>query len=206
MMTFGYKEKFNGVARAVLAIAIGIVMVWIKANALNIALQIIGALIAARGVLGFFVNLFDKDNPGLARPVVSMVIGGFLYFMPDLFVNLVVYIIAVVLIILAVIQLLAMGSASRVIHLGCMPIVLPLLVVVLGVLLLVRPAFIGETIGLLAGISLIVYGISELLSSWKMNKAIHEYDIKFPNDKSEQKDNSESQTIKDVDYEKVDEQ
>ena len=37
-------------------------------------------------------------------------------------------------------------------------------------------SFVGETIGIIAGAALIVYGVSELLSSWKMRKVIDEYD------------------------------
>ena len=32
----------------------------------------------------------------------------------------------------------------------------------------------------MAGVALIIYGASELLSSWKMRKAIDEYEVKFP--------------------------
>jgi hypothetical protein len=52
---------------------------------------------------------------------------------------------------------------------------------------------------------LIIYGVSELLSSWKMRKAIDEYDIKYPA-KEEPKVEMPEQDIKDVDYEKADEQ
>ena len=59
--------------------------------------------------------------------------------------------------------------------------------------------------GIIAGVALIVYGLSELLSSWKMKKAIDEYEIKFPTEKPEPKADDQPQ-VKDVDYEKVDEQ
>ena len=68
-----------------------------------------------------------------------------------------------------------------------------------------RPSFIGEAIGVIAGAALIVYGASELLSSWKMKKAIDEYEIKFPSEKPAPKAEKEPQ-VKDVEYEKVDEQ
>jgi uncharacterized membrane protein HdeD (DUF308 family) len=53
---------------------------------------------------------------------------------------------------------------------------MPVLVTLAGGFLLARPAFIGEAIGVVAGISLIVYGVSEFLSSWKMRKAMDESD------------------------------
>ena len=74
-----------------------------------------------------------------------------------------------------------------------------------GLFLVLRPSFIGEAIGVIAGAALIVYGASELLSSWKMKKAIDEYEIRFPSEKPETEPEEDVQ-VKDVEYEKVDEQ
>ena len=53
---------------------------------------------------------------------------------------------------------------------------MPCLVVLAGGFLVAKPSFIGEAIGVVAGVALIVYGASELLSTWKMRKAINEYE------------------------------
>ena len=74
-----------------------------------------------------------------------------------------------------------------------------------GVFLMMNPSFLGSAVGIVAGVALIIYGVSELLSSWKMRKAIDEYEIKFPSGKDQKKDNP-VHDVKDVDYEKVDEQ
>lgn len=60
---------------------------------------------------------------------------------------------------------------------------------------------------MIAGAALIIYGASELLSSWRMKKAIDEYEIhQAPvKEKPEQPENPLSD-VKDVEYEKVDEQ
>ena len=47
MITFGYKNKFSGLLRALTAIAIGVVMVVSKTNALELAVRIIAAFILA---------------------------------------------------------------------------------------------------------------------------------------------------------------
>ena len=44
-MTFGYKNRFNGPIRALTAIAVGIVMVLSKTNALELVVQIIAAFL-----------------------------------------------------------------------------------------------------------------------------------------------------------------
>ena len=52
----------------------------------------------------------------------------------------------------------------------------------------------------------IVYGVSELLSTWKMRKAIDEYDITHPHQDTPASGHMSGDGIQDVDYEKVDEQ
>ena len=64
---------------------------------------------------------------------------------------------------------------------------------------------VGETIGIVAGAALIVYGTSELFSTWKMRKAIDEYEIK-QGPKPEVKEAEVEIEAEDVEYQKVDEQ
>ena len=63
---------------------------------------------------------------------------------------------------------------------GIFSFVLPAVVLMSGLFLLSNPSFLGSAVGVVAGVALIIYGASELLSSWKMRKAIDEYEIKFP--------------------------
>ena len=89
---------------------------------------------------------------------------------------------------------------------GAMAFILPVIVLFCGMFLLVNPSFIGEAVGIVAGAALVVYGVSELLSSWKMKKAIDEYEIKYPEKTQTKSEDEPVQDVKDVDYEKVDEQ
>ena len=58
--------------------------------------------------------------------------------------------------------------------LGLLSFILPFVVTAAGAFLIARPAFLGEAIGICAGVALIIYGASELISSWRMRKAIDE--------------------------------
>jgi tRNA(Met) C34 N-acetyltransferase TmcA len=89
---------------------------------------------------------------------------------------------------------------------GMTAFVMPVLVLVAGAFLLARPAFLGTAVGTVAGAALIVYGVSEFLSSWKMRKAMDEYEIHQTKTEDAKPDDIPSVQVKDVDYEKVDEQ
>ena len=195
--------------RALTAIAIGVVMVWSKANALNIAVQIIAAFLVASGLVSLVVGYKNRADGAFAlmgfNTIVDIFLGILLFLFPGFFAGLLVYLIAFVLIGFGLFQIVALGSASGVFRMGAIAFILPVVVIILGIFLIVRPSFIGETIGVIAGVALMIYGISELLSSWKMKKAIDEYEIKYPSQKPEPKAEEEIK-VKDVDYEKVDEQ
>lgn len=211
MITFGYKNKFNGPLRALTAIAIGIVMVISRTNALELAVQIIAAFLFASGIVSLIVGYRQRKNGTMGlmgfNGVVDIILGLLLFFFPGFVAGLLIYLIAFVLICFGFFQLLGLGSASRVVKLGLWSYVLPFLVLAAGIFLMTKPSFLGEAIGVVAGAALIVYGVSELFSSWKMRKAIDEYEIRQTNTPGQAvQDDTTVTVVKDVDYEKVEEQ
>jgi uncharacterized membrane protein HdeD (DUF308 family) len=209
MITFGYKSRFNGPLRALTAIAIGVVMVESKTNALSLAVRIIAAFLVASGLVSLIVGYRNRQNGTFAlmgtNAAVDVFLGLMLFLFPGFFAGLLVYLIAFALLGFGIFQLITLASANRVMKVGAMAFILPVIELFCGMFLLVNPSFIGEAVGIVAGAALVVYGVSELLSSWKMKKAIDEYEIKFPTEKPEPKADDQPQ-VKDVDYEKVDEQ
>lgn len=194
MITFGYKNKFGGFLRALAAIAIGVVMVVSRTDAMVLAVRVIAAFLLASGLVSFVVGYKDRQNSRMplmgVNGIVDILVALLIFLFPHFVAGLVVYLIGFALLIFGVFQLIALSSANKVMKVGFMAFVMPVLVLMAGALLLARPAVLGTAVGTVAGAALIVYGVSELLSSWKMKKAMDECDAK----------------IKDVDYEKVDEQ
>ena len=56
MITFGYKNKFSGLLRAVVATAIGIIMIVSKTDAMVLIVRIIAAFIFASGLVSLLVG------------------------------------------------------------------------------------------------------------------------------------------------------
>ena len=199
MITFGYKNRFNGPLRALTAIAIGIVMVMSKTNALELVVRIIAAFLLASGIVSLFVGYRNRNNGAMSlmgfNAAVDIILGIMLFIFPGFVAGLLIYLIAFVLIGFGLFQVIGLLSANRVMKVGLWSFIMPVLVLAAGIFLMARPAFVGEAIGVVAGAALIVYGVSELLSSWKMRKAIDEYEI-----------HQDMTAVKDVEYEKVEEQ
>ena len=211
MITFGYKNKFSGILRALAALAIGVVMIVSKADAMVLVVKIVSAFVFVSGLVSLFVGFkHRKENhmPLLGmNAVVNLLIAGLAFAFAPVAAGIVVYLIGFALLFFGVFQLIALGSASRVMGVGVMAFVMPVLVLLAGAFLLARPAFLGTAVGAVAGVALIIYGLSELLSSFKMKKAMDEYDIQHPRPQDKPSvDEGSLDNVKDVDYEKVDEQ
>lgn len=209
MFTFGYTNRFTGPFRALIALATGVVMIVYKEQAMDLVVRIIAAFLLASGFVSLAVGLRKKNDSSSKlmtfNAVVDVLIAALLFLFSGAVANLIIYLIGFVVLGFGIFQLIALISANRVSKVGIFALVMPVLVIGAGAFLLFNPEFIKSSVSLVAGIALLIYGASELLSSWKMKKAIDEYEIKFPTEKPEPKADDQPQ-VKDVDYEKVDEQ
>ena len=208
MFSFGYTNRFNGPFRALIALVLGVVMIVYNEQAMDFVVKIIAAFLLASGFVSLAVGLRKKNESSSKlmtfNAVVDVVIAALLFLFSGSVANLIIYLIGFVVLGFGIFQLIALISANRVSKVGVMAFVMPVLVIGAGAFLLFNPEFIKSSISLFAGVALLIYGVSELLSSWKMKKAIDEYEI-TRNPQAKQTEEPAVQ-VKDVDYEKVDEQ
>lgn len=210
MFTFGYGNRISGPLRALIALAIGIMMVLRPDNALTTVVKVIAAFILASGVVSLIVGLKEKKNGSLPlmsfNAIVDIIIGLVLFSFPGFVARFIIYLIGFVLLGFGIMQILALISAKRVTGFGLGAFVLPAIVTLVGGFLLFNP-FAESVMVMIAGAAIIVYGASELLSSWKMKKAIDEYEIhQAPVQEQPAQQENPLENVKDVEYEKVDEQ
>ena len=210
MITFGYSNKMTGPVRALIAIAAGVLMIVYNEQAMNLVVKIIAAFLLASGFVSLAVGL-KKKNDSTSKlmnfnAVVDILIAAFLFLFNGFVANLIIYLIGFVLLGFGIFQLVALISANKVAKVGLWSFGFPVLVIGSGAFLLFNPEFTKASISMVAGIALLIYGVSELLSSWKMKKAIDEYEIsRMPQEQPSQQ-TQDSVPVKDVEYEKVDEQ
>lgn len=210
MFTFGYGNRISGPLRALIALAIGVMMVLRPDNALTTVVKVIAAFILASGVVSLIVGLKEKKNGSLPlmsfNALVDIIIGIVLFSAPGFVAKFIIYLIGFVLLGFGIMQILALFSAKRVMGLGFGAFILPIVVTLVGGFLLFNP-FAESVMVMIAGAAIIVYGASELLSSWKMKKAIDEYEIhQAPVQEQPAQQENPLENVKDVEYEKVDEQ
>lgn len=212
MITFGYNNKFSSILRSLAAIAIGLVMVC-ATDATTTVVQIIAAFLFAAGIVSFAYGFANRKSGtfGLmtVNAVVDIVIGLILFFWPPFVAGVIVAIIGIVILVFGVIQILALAGTMSLLGSGGLNILLAVLAVAGGIVLIFNP-FSERVMSILAGVFLIYYGITDLISMRRVSKAKKEYEIHFtetrvdPDSTIDVDDDFDG--IKDVDYHKIDEQ
>lgn len=213
MITFGYNSKFSAPLRALLFVALGVLLIVAKADAMEIVVNIVAALILAAGLVSIFVG-FKQKKEGL-RPLsffnaaTNVVIAMLLFSFSDFVAGFVSYLIGLLLFGFGLFQIFVLVSARSKVKLGVMAYVTPFVVTAVGALIFFSPKFLGQWLGIVAGVALIAYGLSDLISAFKV-RAVMDSDEVGPapggNDAEPESETSIPEDVKEVDYEKVDEQ
>ena len=174
MITFGYKSKLSSILRACAAIGIGLVMI-LATDATVTVVKIVAAFLMVVGVVSLVVGFVDRKTGSLpllgTNAVVDLVLGVLLFLYPTQVAGFIVYAIGAALIIFGILQLIVLIGALSLIGGGFLTLVLSICAIVGGIILVFNP-FTMKVMSILAGAALIVYGVQELMSAWKVRKAV----------------------------------
>ena len=208
MITFGFRNKTGGLLRAVAAMVLGGVIMAFPSSALIIVVQVIAAFLIASGLVSLIFGFVNRQNGGLpimlTNTVVDIILGVVIFMFPAQVASVVMFVIGLVLMFFGIFHISALLSANKVISVGMWAYIMPVLCTIGGAMVIFHPFGLGKFLTVVVGIALLLYGISELVSSWNMHKAMKEYEIKFNAPVGEKKNDSlDDQGIKDVDYEKI---
>ena len=212
MFTFGYKTTLSSILRSLASIGIGLVMIFDN-EASETVVKVVAAFLFASGLVSLVYCLIRNKKEGLlplmaVNAVVDILIGVLLFLNPGWVAGFIITLIGIVLILFGGLQLLALAGTMSLLGTGFGTLILSVCAVVGGAFLLFSPF--GERImGICAGSFLVLYGVSELISSWRIRKAKEAYEIRFNTREEPQPDQDIIETsglddAKEVDYTKVD--
>ena len=209
MITFGFKSKTGGLLRAVVAIVLGVIMVSFPGSSLVVIVKILAAFLIASGLVSLVFGIVNRQNGGLAlmitNTLVDIILGILIFMFPAEVASIVMFLLGLLIMFFGIFQIVVLMSANRVLPVGIWTFLLPVLCAAGGAMVMFHPFGLGSVITLVAGIALLVYGVSELIATWKMRKAMKEYEIHYSaggrTDRGQ--DSGDRIEVKDVDYEKV---
>lgn len=208
MITFGYNSRFSSPLRALVFVALGILMLVAKTDAMELVVKIFAAFILAAGIVSIFVGFRQKKEGTMPlsffNALTNVVIAALLFMFSGFVAKFVSYLLGFVLFGFGMFQLSVLMSMRKNVQVSIAAYILPVLVTLAGVVIFFYPEFFGQSLGLIAGIALIVYGASDLISAFKMKSAKGDKVTPAPETPAETP--SEPIEAKEVEYEKVDEQ
>lgn len=168
-MDYNYKGNLWS---AILALIVGIVMVFFSDLALETVVLVIGILFIATGVFNLIIELNRKDEKGRKRvsPIGILatagtgILGILMVCTPHTMINLIIYLFAAAFILLGVYQICCLAFFYRPVTFPFWFFILPALLVITGVVIcIIGPSAVAQTMTLITGIALIVYAIASFI-------------------------------------------
>lgn len=214
MITFAFRNRFSGLVRAILAILAGIALIVWPDKSLDIIVKVIAAAVVASGIFSLILGIIARRAGGLAVPVlntiVTILVGVLLFGFSGEVTDIILYLVGFIAVLFGLFQGISLISARSFLRLSFLSFLLPVLCFFGGILMLVEPDFVKNAAVIVTGSIFLVYGISELVVSWQMNKAMKEYEIRFSGDGQDdggsQGNSIRYEDVKDAEFEKVEEE
>lgn len=212
------KTKVSILLRSIGAIIIGVLLIKYSNNAVLWLTILIGVIFLLSGLVSCITYLTGRNRKGIdgiqildatgrditpARPsfpiigLGSLLLGGLLTFAPSLFINFLVYGLALILILGALNQFFNLSSASRIVKIGLFWWIVPALILLTGLIALVKPSIIATAPLYIIGWCMIIYGVVEMINSIKISRCRRDYAKAV--EIREQQETANSQAAKETD-------
>lgn len=167
-----YSSGNGGIWRAIIALVVGVVLIVSRTDATVLVVQILAAAVLAMGLISLIRGFRDKPAGGF--PLLGMsgsfniLISIIMFAYPEAVAHLIVFLIGLVLFGSGLMQAFGAYGLSKMTSIGVAPFILPVIIMVVGCVLMFSPAVLGKAVGLVAGIAMILYGVSSLLTTWRL--------------------------------------
>lgn len=195
--------KYKGaVSRAILSIALGVVLVmWPDAVPKYIVMSI-GVLFLATGLISFIASNKNRtERPRSFLPyagIGSIILGLLLLCMAPVFVTVFMYLLGCILVIAAVGQFVTLSAARQFGYVSMVSFLFPVLILIAGIIVLFNPFEANKGVFILFGVTAIFYGITDLINQYNIRKVRHA---------SEEKERivrmNKNQDVEDAEYEEI---
>ncbi|MEG2514088.1 MAG: DUF308 domain-containing protein [Bacteroidaceae bacterium] len=170
----------DSVLRSTVALVIGVLFImWPEAIREYLVITV-GILFFVPGLISLISYFVSKKKEGKRSSILPIVGAGSLLFgllliaMPDVFINLLVGMLGFILALGGIQQMFTLFSARRFTKVALGFYVMPVLILALGILILMNPAFLANSLMVILGISSIIYGATELYNGVRFKQQIQE--------------------------------
>lgn len=166
----------NPIIRNLLAIALGAVVIINPQLGPNIVIMLIGAILAIPAVLSI-IGYFTYKNretplPGyvLVESIGALIIGVWMLLQPAFFNAVVLIALGIILLLASISEIVALIRSSSLMPIPAIMYVVPILIAAAGLFLIFKPFGTVNLIMTIFGISMVLYGISDMIRYYKYRR------------------------------------
>lgn len=173
-LLFSLFNPAYGFVRALVGLMLGLAMVVWPGTAAVTVVKLIGAVLIIIGAVSVAMSFKDSEgHPGLLsfNGFFDIVFGICLVVFASFFVKLIMYLFGLVMLIFGVGQIVNLSSVRKIVSVGVGYYVLPVLISICGLVLISNPFKAQEMLFMVFGAGLIVYSVSEIISTLILRKA-----------------------------------
>ncbi len=210
MITFGYKNKVSGWLRSLIAIVIGFLILFCTnkdADIFTLIVKIFAAFLIVAGVVSFTYGYINRKRGVLGilatNAVIDVIIGILLFCFAKDVTRILVVVVGIVILLCSVWEIIVLCSIVKVSKISFGAFILPIICALVGIYIIIYRNRIPQAINIVAGVALLVYGISEFIATWRMNKAMKARNAETAAVADTKSDMADA---KEADYEKVEEE
>ncbi len=163
----------NPIIRNLLAIALGVTVIVNPQLGPNIIIMLIGATLALPALLaiiGYFTYKHsDRPLPGyvLAESIGALLIGLWMLLQPTFFNAIILIALGIILLLAGISQIISLIRAGQSMPIPGGMYIVPIFISLAGVFLLFKPIGTLSLIMILFGVSMVIYGISDMIRYYK---------------------------------------
>lgn len=177
----GYGFYVNGrgasVLRGLLTLLLGLCLLCWPGFTAGLIVKLIAGFLLAMGVVTLITAMSAASKTSSPIPlIVSVNVGVYLVFgllvflFPNFFLGLIAFLFGAVLLVGGISQIVGLYQGSRITSLSGGMYIIPVLVTLCGVALFFFPKSSTETLTMIFGAAVALYGVSELVAVWKLRK------------------------------------
>lgn len=159
-----------GIISSLLIALLGVVFVIWPGTVAGSLVQIVGILLIAAGLLSVLTYRNNRSSLLLVSIIIEILLGVLFLCAPKWILSCFFIVIGIFVTIAGVGELVRLIKASYVVKASWKYLLLPALVVACGLFLIFYPKAVTDIVVLFLGITLIIYGISELVTAIKLRK------------------------------------
>lgn len=163
----------NPLIRNLLVIALGGVLIAYPQLGPKIVIMVIGALLAIPALLAIigYISAKKQSTPLpdyiLVESVGALILGLLMLLIPSLFSTIITMTLGIILFLAGLLQILSLARAGHAMAIPAVMYIVPVLIVIAGVITFFNPFETINAVMIIFGISTIVFGITEIIRSYK---------------------------------------